>query len=119
MSIHRYAAKSDSSRTAIVEGLRAHGVVVWDIRRPGDLLCWHSRFGPGIFRVLELKTAYGKKNPKPRLDKRQETQTDFLALTSTPVVTDLDQALAALGLTTSQPCSFKPTLAATASVAAR
>lgn len=98
MSIQRWAAKSDRARTQIVEGLRRCGVHVWDIRRPADLLCWHSRWGPGNFRVLEVKTAHGKHAPKPRFDKRQVAQNDFLALTGAPIVTDLTTALCALGL---------------------
>jgi hypothetical protein len=122
VSIYRRAAKSDIARAEIVEGLRAHGVCVWDVRRPADILCWHSRFGPGAFRVLEIKTAYGKRNPKPRIDKRQKAQNDFLALTGTPVVTDLQSALVSLGLhppPTSARSTFQPHLASTVSVGAR
>lgn len=98
MSIYRRAAKSDTARAEIVEGLRKCGVFVWDIRRPVDILCWHSRFGVGNFKVLEVKTAYGKRNPKARIRRQQKAQNDFLALTFTPVVTNLDEALVCLGL---------------------
>jgi hypothetical protein len=119
----RWAAKSDTARKEIVEGLRRHGVHVWDIRLPADLLCWHFRWGPGNFRVLEVKTPQGKRVPKPRFDKRQVAQTDFLALTGATVVTDLSGALSALGLiplpATSAPCTSPPPLASTTSVGAR
>lgn len=118
----RWAARSDTARKEIVEGLRRCGVHVWDMRRPVDLLCWHSQWGPGTFRALEVKTARGKRAPKPRFDKRRVAQAAFLALTSTPVVTDLTTALSALGLiqrpVTSVPCTSPPTLASTTSVGA-
>lgn len=110
MSVRRWAAKTDESQWQIVEGLRVHGVHVWVIGQPCDLLCWHSRWGPGNFKALEVKTAQGKRNPKPRIDKRQEAQNEFLALTATPIVTDLSTALAALGLipATSPSCAYTP-----------
>ena len=122
MSIYRRAAKSDTSRADIVEGLRAHGVHVWDMRWPCDLLCWHARFGAGNFKTLEIKTAYGKRNPKPRIDKRQKAQEDFLRLTETPVVTDLEGSLRALGLigpSQSVSCTSKLHSVATSSAAVR
>lgn len=117
MSHNRYAARSDQARAAIVEGLRKCGVHTWDVRRPADLLCWHSSWGPGRFRLLEIKTPRGKRNPKPRMDQRQISQNEFIRLTGTPIVTDLSTALAALGLAgPSASCTSKPHSAATSSV---
>lgn len=123
MTIQRWAAKSDTRRAEIVNGLRCCGVHVWDIRRPADLLCWHPQWGPGNFRVLEVKTAVGKRAPKPRFDKRQTAQSDFLALTGAPVVTDLSTALYALGLMRRPPmsasCTSPPISVPTSSVGKR
>lgn len=121
MSIPRRFARSDNSRAAIVKGLRKYGVSVWDIRIPGDILCWHSSFGAGTFKVLEIKTL--QKNGKRRKRYDQKAQDDFLAMTSTPVVTDITQALHALGLVqnpnTSAPSTSKPGSATTSLVAGR
>lgn len=98
MAIRRWAAKTDTCQQQIIDGLRKYGVHVWSIGKPVDLLCWHSRWGPGNFKLLEVKTPRGKRQPKARLDKRQEAQNEFLVLTATPIVTDLSTALEALGL---------------------
>lgn len=122
MSIQRWATKTDSVQSDIVEALEKCGVHVWIIKQPCDLLCWHSRFGAGNFKVLEVKTAYGKRTPKPRIDRRQKAQHDFLALTGAMVVTDLTGALSALGLIqpppTSVSCMSPPPGGSTSSVAA-
>ena len=102
MSIKRWNPKTDSSQQQIVDGLRKYGVHVWVLGKPVDLLCWHSRWGNGNFKLLEVKTARGKRAPKARIDPRQEAQNEFLALTGTPIVTDLSTALAALGLVAAQ-----------------
>lgn len=121
VSIKRWAAKTDTSQQQIIDGLRTYGVHVWSIGKPVDLLCWHSRWGPGNFKLLEVKTPQGKRKPKPRIDKRQQAQNEFLALTGTPIVTDLFTALAALGLIpgTSPSCACIHPGATTGSVAVR
>jgi hypothetical protein len=93
MSLNRYARRSDTTQSLIVEALRTAGWSVWVVGRPVDLLCWKA----GVFRLLEIKTAYGKKKPKARIDKRQDEQNEFIALTGTPVVCTPAAALLALG----------------------
>lgn len=121
MSIKRWAARTDNSQQQIIDGLRKYGVHVWVLGKPVDLLCWHSRWGAGNFKTLEVKTLQGKRKPKPRIDKRQAAQSEFLALTGTPIVTDLSTALAALGLIpgTSPSCACIRPGMITGSVAAR
>lgn len=55
MSIHRFAARSDSNRKAIVDALRAVGAVVYDSRRPVDLLVGFRR----TWHLLEIKMPPG------------------------------------------------------------
>lgn len=93
MSLPRYARKVDTSQADIVAGLRACGYVVMVLGYPVDLLVYRGDCG---LRLLECKTLYGKSNPKARIDKRQKEQTEFLALTKTPIVTTLEEALDAL-----------------------
>lgn len=94
MSFNRYARRPDESQPAIVEALRNAGWSVWIIGRPVDLLCWKPGRG---FRCLEAKTAYGKKNPKAVIDKRQKEQIEFIDVTGTPRVTSAQEALLAVG----------------------
>lgn len=103
----RRASKRDLVEREIIDGLARYGVHAWQLDFPCDLACWHSRWGPGNFKLLEVKTPHGKRKPKARLDKRQEAQNEFIALTGTPIVTDLSTALAALGLipSTSPSCA--------------
>ena len=98
----RRAAKVDSTQADIVDGLRRAGVRVEIIGQPVDLLCryWSNRHRDFIWMPLEVKTPYGKRAPKARADKRQETQRRFLAETGVPVVTSFTEALKALGLLT-------------------
>lgn len=94
MSFNRYARRPDESQQAIIMALRLAGWHVWIIGRPVDLLCWKDGKG---FRCLEAKTARGKKNPKARIDKRNEEQIKFIELTGTPRVTCAFEALLAVG----------------------
>lgn len=96
----RRAAKVDTTQAAIVDGLRAGGVRVEIIGKPVDLLCryWSNRHRDFIWMPIEVKTPYGKRKPKARVDARQEAQRRFLAETGVPVVTSLDEALRALKL---------------------
>lgn len=111
MSIQRWNAKTDTVQASIVKGLEAVGVKVWVIKLPCDLLCWFR----GVWQPLEVKTPYGKKKPKARVDKRQKDQQDFLRETQTPVVTSLDEALTALGISVS--CTSQYSGTATSSAA--
>lgn len=96
----RRASKVDLSQQAIVEGLRAHGFRVEIIGRPVDLLITRlddlvGRYAkPYNWALLELKTP--TKSGKVRKRKDQEKQDEFIRETGTPVVTTLEQALAAL-----------------------
>lgn len=95
MSKYRRAAKRDTSEPAIVDALNAAGFLVWR-ELPVDLLTY--RYDRG-FQVVEVKTPYGKKAPKARIDKRQEAQAEFIALTCCPVVMTPEEALLRLGAT--------------------
>lgn len=102
MSLYRRAAKVDTVQADIVRGLQQAGVRVEVIKQPVDLLCryWSNRHRDFIWMPVEVKSPYGKKNPKARVRSDQETQRRFLAETGVPVVTSLDEALQALGMTT-------------------
>lgn len=94
MTQYRAAAKVDESQRPVVRALRDAGVMVWPIRQPCDLLLrfWCNRHHDYCWQTLEVKTAYGKKSPKPRLDSRQKDQQAFLEATDTPIATDFDSA---------------------------
>ena len=92
LSLKRYATKRDASEAPIVEALRAVGALVYRLDEPCDLLV---RFR-GRWHTLEVKTPYGKAG-RERLDKRQETQQNFLRLTGTPIVKSPLDALRAVG----------------------
>jgi len=94
VTIYRTAAKVDECQKPLVKALRDAGVLVWPIRKPCDLLLrfWCNRHRDFCWQTLEVKTAYGKKSPKPRLDSRQKEQQTFLEATDTPIATDFDSA---------------------------
>ncbi len=96
MSRHRYAAKIDNTQPGIVKDLEAIGIEVWDIRYPVDLLLrfWCNRHHDYCWQPLEIKTPYGVRNPKARVDRRQTAQNEFLRETNTPTATSFDEALA-------------------------
>jgi hypothetical protein len=96
VSLNRYAKRVDTSQSDIRDALHDVGWKTWVIGRPCDLLCWKRGKG---FRCLEVKTAYGKRDPKPVTDQRQREQIEFLKLTDTPVVCSPFEALLALGET--------------------
>lgn len=66
MTINRWAARADSNRGAIAKVFRDHGWVVYDLRRPVDLLCGKG----GVTLLVEVKTKRGRFT---------EGQTEFLA----------------------------------------
>lgn len=90
----RYAAKADKAQPDIVKAVKAAGWLTWIIGRPVDLLCYKAGKG---FRLMECKTAQGKKNPKAVIDKRQREQIEFIEATGTPRVTTPEEALRFLG----------------------
>jgi hypothetical protein len=95
VSIHRFNAKVDSTSADLVKALKELRVQVWVIRQPVDLLLrfWCNRHQAFCWLPLEVKTPYGVRDPKPRVRKNQQAQTDFLELTDTPVACDLRQAI--------------------------
>lgn len=60
MSIHRYAARTDANHGEIVNALRAGGAVVYDIRRPVDLLIGYAG-KTALAECKSLSTGYGRK----------------------------------------------------------
>lgn len=94
MSFNRYDRRTDTTQGDLVRSLRGAGVQVWVIGYPCDLLLrfWCTRHREHCWQPLEVKTAYGKKDPKPRVDARQEKQREFLLETQTPIATDFDSA---------------------------
>lgn len=96
MSIHRRAKKRDLAEPGIVQALEAAGFEVWRIDLC-DLIVRRRSWPGGLVQLIEVKTPYGKKAPKPRLDKRQQAQANFLSSTATPVVTTPLEALKAIG----------------------
>lgn len=74
VSIHRFAARSDSNRAAIVAALRQAGAYVYDLRMPVDLLVGHQ----GETILIEIKRPAG---PNGGTSGRGHTvaQADFMA----------------------------------------
>lgn len=96
MSIHRYATRRDSAEPAIIEALEKAGWHVWQLDRPCDLLLWKPELGPGVFRMLEVKTGRGKLLTIAN-DKRQQAQHNFITSTGTPIVRTPLEALRVMG----------------------
>lgn len=108
MSAPRYAKRRDASEPDQVKALRGAG---WEVTRhlPVDLLCHRIvtldqllrvlKRGDGYLLVLpmECKTAYGKKDPKAKLDKRQKEQIEYCERWKIPKPTDGFEALLAVG----------------------
>lgn len=92
MSIARFAKRTDTTQAAIVEALRQFGYSVYVIGWPCDLLVHRSDIG---FRTLEVKTP-NRKDGSYRPRKDQATQSAFIEMTRTPIVTTPQQALDAL-----------------------
>lgn len=90
----RYALKVDTTQAAIIEALRKAGARVDVIGKPVDLLIYFR----GRFTVMEVKTPYGKRDPKPRVRKCQSAQNEFIAATHCAVVSSATEALLALSI---------------------
>jgi hypothetical protein len=96
VSFNRYAKRPDKTTKAIVDGLRTRGYVVEYIDRPTDIAVTHARFGKNVWKFLECKSRK-LKNGEVVLDKRQKEQREFCAKHGVPYVTDVFEALLALG----------------------
>lgn len=96
MSFNRYARRADKTTQAIVAGLRELGFTVEHIDRPTDLLVGHAKWGKNVFKLLECKSRK-LKNGEIVLDKRQKQQREFCEKHGVPYVTDVFEALLALG----------------------
>lgn len=111
-----WARRKDTAHNQIVVGLRAHGIVVFDVSRlPGlgfDILCYKSDFlvmvsGARGFRMalwlpFELKTPqpnYVRKFSKPRKRALKLTDSELKAASIAPIpcVSTLEEALSYFG----------------------
>jgi hypothetical protein len=92
MSLNRYAAKPDSNKAEIVTALKDAGCMVYDLRKPVDLLVGKA----GKTLLVEIKRPVGKQAKAASYTKAQKT---FLgAWTGGPVatVTDAESAIRAV-----------------------
>lgn len=96
MKYRRFDAKRDKAEPAIVEALEAAG---WEVHRelPVDLLLLKRKDGAVQVKLLEAKTAHGKRNPKAKVRKDQPVQNEFCARWSIPKPTTPIEALIAVG----------------------
>lgn len=76
MKYRSHNARRDESEPEIVSALERAG---WEVHRelPVDLLCLKQVDGKFHVKLLECKTAQGKKKPKAVIDKRQIKQNEF------------------------------------------
>lgn len=96
MKYRRFNAKRDEAEPEIVQALEKAG---WEVHRelPVDLLCL-KRDGDRVrVKLLEAKTARGKKKPKAILDKRQVKQNEFCERWGVDKPTSAMEALLAVG----------------------
>jgi Holliday junction resolvase len=84
MSLARFAKRRDAAERDIVNALERVGCLVYRLDVPADLLVWWRE----RWYLLEVKTR--KRNDQPAQD-------EFRALTNTPVVATVEQALQAIG----------------------
>lgn len=96
MKYRRFDAKRDAAEPAIVQALQAAG---WTVYRelPVDLLALKRTAAGVTVRLLEAKTAQGKRNPKARVRKEQVAQNEFVERWSIPKPTTPMEALLAVG----------------------
>jgi hypothetical protein len=85
--MRRYAMRVDDTQREIVNGLRKLGVGVWIVGRPVDLLLFYKR----RWQPMEIKTTHYK-----RPDQAEQNQ--FCADYEIPRVTNLSEAMQALGI---------------------
>lgn len=96
MSLNRYATRRDSAEGPIIQALERCGYDVWPLDYPCDLAVRKSWWGPGLFKLLEVKTGRGKRLTVAK-DKRQEAQRTFIEVTKVPIVRTPEEALRVLG----------------------
>jgi hypothetical protein len=96
MSINRFARKADKATQAIVDELRALGYYVVYLGLPVDLGVRHERWGPNVFKLLEVKS-FKKANGEVKLKAADVKQAAFCALHGVPYVTNTLEALKAMG----------------------
>jgi len=82
----RHNPKRDQNEKIIVDALEAVGAHCWRLHTPCDLL---------VFRLGKLYTLEVKAGTRRRKD--QPEQTEFLRVTNTPIVTNAEEALRAVG----------------------
>lgn len=95
MSLHRYAAKRDTSEPGIVSALEAAGFDVERMSKPADLLVRRPWYPRGVNLVLECKTPRGKLGCLP-VDTRQTAQIRFIGRGGAVTVGTPEAALDAL-----------------------
>jgi hypothetical protein len=91
MTINRFAARSDSNRQAIVDALRTAGAVVYDLRRPVDLLVAFR----GNTILVEIKRPAGPRGGTAGR-KHTKAQSEFMATWVGGPVATVDSPEAAL-----------------------
>lgn len=97
MKFRGHNAKRDAAEPAIVEALEKAG---WEVHRelPVDLLALKRIDADRVMvRLLEAKTAQGKRDPKARVRKDQERQNAFCERWNIPKPTTPVDALLAVG----------------------
>lgn len=77
MSIHRYAAKRDTSEPSIVAALESAGYEVERLSKPVDLRVRKAWYPRGINMLLECKTPTA--SGRVPIDKRQIAQNGLIA----------------------------------------
>jgi len=93
MSIHRYATRQDGNHRAIVNALRACGAVVYEIRRPVDILIGYAG-KTALAEIKSLDTSYGRKG----LNDNQRTFLETWNGGTFATITDTDGAARLLAL---------------------
>lgn len=98
MRYRSHNAKRDAAEPAVVEALEKAG---WEVHRelPVDLLCLKREGDRVKVKLMEVKTAKGKRKPKAVIDKRQVKQNAFVERWSVPKPTSPMEALLAAGET--------------------
>jgi hypothetical protein len=89
----RRANRKDLVHKAIVEGLRAYGILVADMPSPGDVLCFNPR--TKVFLPIEFKSDQTVRGGKPENISNNKIKTPTLPI---PIAHSLAEALALLGI---------------------
>lgn len=93
---HMQKSRRDAAEPAVVEALEKAG---WEVHKklPTDLLAIKHKDGKLVLKLVEVKTAQGKKNPKARIRKDQQEQNEFLERHKIPRTCTPFEALLAVG----------------------